>query len=548
MMSEQNDVKMERGKVFIGWGSHSIGDKQLAEQVAAELKKQGFLGIVGGQDSGMSIWEDVDRQIRSACGAIMLFAKRVETPSAEQKKACKESCKDACNPENGGECKLSKTTSPSGNMLFELGYIFGLRRNSHRDRILSVYLNLSEDDIPTDLHGMWHESIPDAKIHSDQERQDQDRQQLAERIVKAYLQKQRVTLDEDQFVLMSKYFELRRRVADLHSTSFYNEEMARYILLLGQSAYIYNDFDRTKWLLQSFWNHDNSEIIHALSFCVEYFDFSAELRPNTEALPAADASNAELRSKVGRLSCTTRVYNRFCRSVMRQLRVLDPQPLHKEWDPNIPKDAAEKDSYYYEFRILFCAIAYECLTFANMVYYGNQAKELEFRLQCCQRSVKYCDLLVEKDSDSYHALTMYLKSYVLRNEAILRRDCPECSDEKYAALFENKTANKLFEESNRYREQLDRLYGSRQNLDHRFRKHIQMEYFLGLSDNLETVDAEEREYRLYELQQYIEETEEKGYDHQHIIEQIRMKTAAVQKLRTEEAACRPLVGCTAQEE
>lgn len=229
---------MSKGKVFIGW----CGDNNLAIAVKSKLYYAGYEGIVGGKNGNNSIAHAVGQtvidQMDECCSAIMLFSNRDNHLSA--------------------------------NMLYELGYLNGALRSNC---ILTVYLNVSNDMIPSDLLGLWATHIDDSSLSNEK---------IAEKIVDQFVEEQNIESVTDKLDLISQYSELKARIINHKKPVYYNEEVAEFILLFSHSAYIYNDFENAGMVLnkaQSDYS-DSIEISMAAICALNYFNIHFNIEMN----------------------------------------------------------------------------------------------------------------------------------------------------------------------------------------------------------------------------------------------------------------------------
>lgn len=436
---------MIKGNVFLGWSKENT----LAKVLQKKLLNYGFRGIVGGKaqhaiDPGVGA--TVLNQMKKCSSAIMLF-----TP-----------------------VDVDSGTILSGNMLFELGYLFGTLR---LNKVLIVYLDVPMKSIPTDLHGMWDVQISKG---------DKSDEEIADEVIRHFLADQDSFLDEDKLDLLSEIEKLHYLIeSHIESPIYYHDEMAQIVLLYGQAAYIFDDFISAEQtlgrLLQQ--NFPNDELQFAVLQCMSYFTLVQNLQ--------------DVDREDGNLYLSKRDYEKFRDESLDLIGEVKGFPETSE-----------------TFKLMFLTIAYEYLTFANMMYAANpktnarDEKFVEFRKFCVQNCLDYCEKMEEDDPDRNQNLAYLFKSYAYRNKAFLLKYIGEESDES-------------FEESIKFRKKLYRRYHFSKTTAKHFVNHIRMEYFLALSDNLEQKkDKKLQDERIKELRKYIGDVTNNSFNRLYHIKNI----------------------------
>ncbi len=136
---------MKNKKIFIGWNGND--NKEIAHLVRDKLNQQGYLPIIGGSDrTAFTVNETIMRQMEACEFAIFLIEKE------EKKDAHGKTISLGINP----------------NVMMELGYM--LRRISDSNRVRRILINMSPNELPSDLLGAWSETIEKRSYSNEEER------------------------------------------------------------------------------------------------------------------------------------------------------------------------------------------------------------------------------------------------------------------------------------------------------------------------------------------------------------------------------------------
>jgi tetratricopeptide (TPR) repeat protein len=163
---------------------------------------------------------------------------------------------------------------------------------------------------------------------------------------------------------------------------------------------------------------------------------------------------------------------------------------------------------------MFLMIAYDYLTFINMMHYGARPaeeigeEELAFREESALQSIDYASKFIEYDDKSNTQIALLYLSYTLRNLALF-----------YRAMGRHEEAQQRFEESIDTRKKLYNYFRLNQ-LNKTITEQIKMEYYLSLKDNLKDVDPALQRRRIRELREYIEEVSEGAFNRKYLIADI----------------------------
>lgn len=429
---------MKKGNVFIAWS----GDDFLASAVKKELGDRGYQGIVGGKRENIinpTVNATIIEQMKKCSSAIMLFTRRQTVRNR------------------------TKFDFLSNNMVFEFGYLLGTLKFK---RILLVYIGVKKSVIPSDLTGVWAQVVDDVVLDEENLHDQMFNDNLAKKIVDYYLENQLFIEQYDKLDLISENEKLRYMI-EQHKDSpvYYHYEMAQFILLYGHSAYIYDNVESARQLLESVRTvYKSQEVLNsAISLCIKYFELLDNL---------SDSGKGRM------LSLPKRIYEAFKRSVLGLITKVSDMT-------EVPES----------FRFLFLAMAYEYLTFANMMRYGDEVPNdglFLFREECCERCLEYCGKLTVLDEEHNGNFVRLFQAYVTRNKALLYRNMKRAGYDG------------LFEESIRLRKELDQHYKGLETFNRHFINNISLEYYLALSDNLEEKSGKEKTERLEALGEYLE--------------------------------------------
>ncbi len=451
---------MSRGNVYIGWSK----DPSLALALKEKLKAHGYNGIVGGNsesDINVSVGSTIINQMRKCSSAIMLFTTR---------------------PLISRAAPGQEFTVLSGNMLYELGFLLGKFDSIGPRRVLIVLLDVPDDIIPTDMRGMW-------STHIDHPEQSDS----ADRILKYFLSEQRSFLVEDKLSMVSEIEAQRDRIlAHMKAPAYYHDEMAQIVLLHTMSAYIYDDLTSADMLLAKLQQQSipNKELEYATAHSRKYFELMRNL--------------VDLNRPDGQLFLAYRDYDDFVQTSLDLIEAV-------ENGTNLSVD----------FKYLFLSVAYEYLTFANMMYCANldpdnmDEKLKEFRESCCQKCLDNCAWLIQRDPSRNEELGLLLSAYVTRNMAFFHQS------------LQMEDFDELFERSIGFRKRLYDSYRFKNMVNKQFVNQIRMEYFLALSDNLYLKTDDLKKSRISELRRYLREINSSRFNRFYLIHTIeeRIKQA-----------------------
>lgn len=441
-----------RGKVFIGWTM----DQSLAVCVKNELRRHNYSGICGGREGSNKILSSVGAtvisQMNECSSAIMLFASRNETLYDDQGKPI-------------------TYRQLSANMLYELGYLSG---SLNLRRVLAVYLDGSEALVPTDIKGGWEEKITTAG---------KTNEELAREIVAEFLRGQCDLITGNKMELLTDISKLRGIIREhIERPVYYDDEIAYIVLLLCQASYMHDEMDNDEKLLTELLDAgtDDQSCLLAINASMAYFEACNSLE--------------EIEFSHG-LQLPTRAYRRLRRKLTQYVDEAEAMPEGP-------------------FRAMFLMIAYDYLTFINMMHYGArpadevEEEEMKFREDSALNSIYYSDKFIEFDDNCNAQIGQLYLSYTLRNLALF-----------YRAVGRDEDAQEYFEHSINKRRKLHH-YFQLNNLNKTITEQIKMEYYLSLKDNLKDVEPGIQRKRIRELREYIEEVNELAFNRKHLISDI----------------------------
>lgn len=452
-----------RGKVFIGW----TVDETLAVCVKNELRKHDFIGICGGREGTNEILPGIGatvvRQMTKCSSAIMLFSKRDESVF-----------------DSNGNCIKLETLSP--NMLYELGYLTG---SLNLKRVMGVYLDGAEELVPTDIKGGWEESVIT---------KGKTKEEVAKEIVEIFISGQYNLITGNKIDMMTDISSLRTIIRNhIKNPIYYEDEIAYIVLLLCQASYMHDEMPTDKALIEELHNSDitDKSCLLAINSTLDYF-FACD-------------SLVEIEFNKG-MQLPSKAYKRLRKNLVEYV-----------------DDALDmKDC---QFKSMFLMIAYDYLSFINMMYYGAfpydeiDEDELLFREETALNSIKHAEDFIRYDEEENAQIAYLYQSYTLRNLAIF-----------YRASGRYEEAQVQFEKSIEVRKKLYK-YFQLKNLNKSITEQIQMEYYLSLKDNLADVDDLLKRKRIRELKDYIEETNEVAFNRKHLISEIERVLNEVENKR-----------------
>lgn len=441
-----------KGKVFIGWTM----DQSLAVCVKNELRKHDYSGICGGREGSnkikATIADTVIEQMNICSSAIMLFSRRSENIV-----------------DDSGVCVMNHVLSP--NMLYELGYLSG---SLNLRRVLSIYLDGAEELVPTDIKGGWQEVISTAG---------KTNEEVAKEIVDVFLRGQCNLITGNKIDRMTDISLLRNIIREhIERPVYYDDEIAFIVLLLSQSSYMHDEMSNDEKLILELLKADidDKSCLLAINSSLAYFDACDSLE--------------EIEFTHG-MQLPARAYRRLRRDLTEYVAEAEAMP-----------DC--------QFKAMFLMIAYDYLTFINMMHYGARPaeevgeEELAFREESALQSIDYAAKFIEYDDKSNSQIAQLYLSYTLRNLALF-----------YRAMGRHEEAQQRFEESIETRKRLYNYFRLNQ-LNKTITEQIKMEYYLSLKDNLKDVDAATQRRRIRELREYIEEVSEGAFNRKYLIADI----------------------------
>ena len=263
---------------------------------------------------------------------------------------------------------------------------------------------------------------------------------------------------------------------------YYDDEIAYVVLLLCQASYMHDEMENDEKLISELFNADidDKKCLLAINSSLAYFEACNSLE--------------EIEFSHG-LQLPTRAYKRLRRRLTEYV------------------DEAESMEDC-PFRSMFLMIAYDYLTFINMMHFGARPddevdpEEMAFREQSALNSIYYADLLIQQDDKSSTEVAQLYLSYTLRNLALF-----------YRANGRPEDAQVCFEQSIDTRKKLYN-YFRLNKLNKTITEQIKMEYYLSLKDNLKDVEPVIQRKRIRELRDYIEEINEVAFNRKHLISDI----------------------------
>jgi hypothetical protein len=292
--------------------------------------------------------------------------------------------------------------------------------------------------------------------------------------------------------LMTDISKLRTIIKDhIKKPMYYDDEIAYIVLLLCQASYMHDEMPTDKSLIEELYNADISDkkCLLAINSTIDYF-FACD-------------SLVEIEFQGG-MQLPPKAYKKLKKNLLEYV-----------------DEAEELEDG--QFKYMFLMIAYDYLTFINMMYYAGVDKEdlddeiIEFREEMALKSIEYAGKFIDYDEkDNFEIAQLYL-SYTYRNLAIFYRN-----------MGWHDNAQERFEESISARKSLYKYFGLK-NLNKSINEQIKMEYYLSLKDNLPDVDDDLKRKRIRELKEYIEEVNEVAFNRKHLTSEIERVLNEVSK-------------------
>ncbi len=474
-----------KGNVFIGWNIKN----DLANEVKAQLKAYGYNAIVGGKDNDElehGVSATIISQMKKCSGAIMLFSPRVVDGL----------CSD-CE-------KTEKKSMLSGNMLYELGFLTGSKKI---DRVLTVFIDNAEKLAPSDIKGCWDYEVLETKT-VDGKVVKRELKEVASDIVKVFLAEQKDSLIKNKMEMITDISNLRAILTGhTKNAILYENELATVVMLFCQSAYMLDDIPNSEKVLNDLLHSENQirneNLLIAISSSFDYFD----------------ACRALTKDEYDNMYLPRREYKKLLHNLTEYIEETEERLEHATKAHNEAVERAktengveipEIDPFYY----LFLAVAYDYISFINMMFYANTPKEdldedvIIFREESAKKSIEYSQIYREINPALNSQLCSLYESYTYRNLALFYRTMERFDD-----------ANEYFEKSIKSRRELY-MYFKKRDLNQSVFDQINMEYHLALIDNIFDVDEEEKSRRRRELKNYVEDVSEASYNRQYLVEKI----------------------------
>ena len=373
----------------------------------------------------------------------------------------------------------------SANMLYELGFLVGSLKIK---KVFTVYIDGAEASAPSDLKGMWDISVYSAGKSIDE---------LAKEIVDQFVYEQCNELNENKIELVTDISRLSGLIESHRENPVYFEsELAELILLYCQSSYMFGVMAKGKKILTNLLKSDHSldeRVELAINSSLCYYEICEKLQlrkdGDDKTLYLPKDAYIELKAKL-----------------LAQIEKVEKM----------------KDD---EFRRMFLMVDYDYITFANMMYYLNSGinSDFEFRDFCIEKSIETCEKFRSYDPDKNDQLASLYESYGYRNAALYFRKTDRVEEASYS-----------FDKSRSARYKLLKYFHNK-DMDKNIFEQIKMEYYLSLTDDLDTSVGLERKRRLRELEDYLEEVNEASLDKNYLIAKIEKIINSVESFKTDES-------------
>ncbi|MBR5273481.1 MAG: nucleotide-binding protein [Clostridia bacterium] len=244
-----------KDKVFIAWS----GNSEVATRVREILKEHDYMGYVGGNEDNNStrftIGDTVIHQMNECNQFIAILQK-----------------KDG--------------NIVSSNLYFELGYAlarYGVKK------VHAVRKKSEELDIPSDLNSFMLQPVVDGDVET-----------FARGIVQYFLERQKMSVDENKMQLIDNRYQLHNMIAEHYSPSgslCSDYELAQYILFYMHSAQMFGDekgvFDEISEFQRKHYQEFSPELRMSVELCIAFLKLLLEVKLENGMIFVEDIAYSE---------------------------------------------------------------------------------------------------------------------------------------------------------------------------------------------------------------------------------------------------------------
>lgn len=433
--------------IFIGWSGNSDLALGLSEYITKENNNHRC--IIGGNlqgNRGIFVGGTIIEQMRRCDQAILLLQKHHQTG------------------------KISE------NLMFEWGYLFG---KLHAKRIHNYFIDITENDLPTDLKGAWANQI---------NTEGKTTEQIIEEIGKNFFDNQGSQIEENMMSTIINRNDTRAKII-MHNTdpTYLDVEMAQYVLCYIYTANIYGDAQDIVYRDVDNFNESlvstNKELRLASHMALQTLNMYRRIRPG---------KNCEIIDRYD--------FNEFFDGYER---ILEEAKNFKEG----------------ELKIMFHAFAKNFMNYLYLLVIGGDELDSFEKWEYCHEmynlsieAIEHCHQLEQCDQARNKEIGVLLRSYMYRNMFVGLSTIEELEESGEVERSEDKEERraKIIDCLNKSFAERKILYNSydRSNVPAVFRENIEMEYYLAMAECMiyETDQKIVSDYKR-KLQHYLMKTE-----------------------------------------
>lgn len=454
-------------KVFIAWSGTTNIAKLLKDKIEST---QGYHCLVGGnlhETNSIFVGGTIIEQMKKCDQAILLIQKK-----------------------DSGRL--------SSNLMFEWGFLLA-KLNANKIHNYFIDLSLNDDELPSDLHGVWAYSLKTENKTDDE---------VAEELAQKFFNSQRHTLNENKMSLIIERDKTRDKIIKHNiNPDCSNYEMAQYIL-----CYIY---------CSSIYGETRDEAL-------------ADLLPFTYG--SNKSESPELNLAISLAKTTINLFKSIRYVSDEQYIDIEKFYEFREAYEEIEDQADSLQDSDVKFLIIAYIkdfVSYLYLLIINCDEIDDSQLPDEKKAEYCHRlykiseeSVEYCNKLESAAPSINRQLCTLLRGYMYRDmfcaldclekldrSNIVKSDLPE--EERYEKIIYCLTKS-LEERKQLYNEYKDR------NVNSAFLNNIEMEYFLGLAEVRRYEKDEEKRKKMKEkLFRYVQRANKAASEKQVFTEKIR---------------------------
>lgn len=343
----------------------------------------------------------------------------------------------------------------SSNLFFELGYVsakYGMKK------VHCVKRENEKITLPSDFDNAFVEGLP---CSNDDE--------YAENIVKYFLERQKLSVDENKMYLINNRYIIHEMLLMHYSSSgskCSDYELAQYVLFYMQAAVMYQDerkvLDELREFKRQHFNEFSEELSESVNLSIALLEVQSDLQYDGEVVYLSDDA--------------FRKYFNACKDMLDEIED-DSSGLFDEWAK---------------------AITSENLAYASSMYAQNPAlnentrnflfqKTLQYGNQCLCYLQTLADMKINVENNDVSGIISVFRSYIYRHLFIAAKEVDKDNASKWLQLSikERKSLLKNFDSN---------------STDTKIYNNFEMEYYLNLVEYLDYFDRsqiDEFDYIMY---------------------------------------------------